>query len=820
MKFWNSCLGFLVCAAAISTAIAQAPVLSTLEAPYPALQSQVTMGGNTYGPGTVAYGPQGTPLVLSGSNLGDNGAVWFFASKNGGPDYTATPAQGVVTSWTARQILLKVPSGAFSGFVQVVTGIGTSNPLPFVVTQGAYSSSCPTGPSSSQLQITTNSLPDGILSQSYSVQLTATGGSASYSWSLASNSSSLPAGLSLSSSGVISGQPTTIGGPTTVTVQVVDTSTPQQHDEAALSLSISDQAQSGTSSALYSFSIQTANGSAEGYDPVGNVTGYSDVVTGNWSIGYDTLNRLLSATAGSQTDTLYPYVCWSYDSFGNRSAQSQQTAACSSTTIAQSASTLVFGGNNEVTGVIPPNGSSPSPSPYTYDSAGNVTMDVANGKQYLYDGEGRICAVADVAVQGQPIMTQYLYDAEGNRVAKGSINAWSCDTTANGFSASSVYVLDLGGEQLTEVTNNAGNWQWAHTNVFAPGLSATYDADPSQQTEGWMYFQLSDWLGTRRQQTDYAGNPCLNYTSLPYGDGLTPIPIPCLNPSDDATEHHFTGKERDAESGNDYFGARYYASNMGRWLSPDKPFADQHASNPQSWNLYEYGRNNPLRNVDPNGFKVLAAYVAEAVAKMNAMQGHGTFYLDFAGIQGLHNHPSITASSFDKWHSPGEHTANNAEVVPNNGILSGFFRAFLGLANKDQVDTGRAIVAAAPAGVDIAFDTYSNGVNAAGQVAQGMEPGDLASATVVGPNANSPAPVQTMDQADLDTTQIYISDLDPALAFALLGYQTAEGWESEFPGRVHVTDQPSHNLDEYRNAQNHSHRDNPGFCPAEFVRCD
>jgi RHS repeat-associated protein len=32
----------------------------------------------------------------------------------------------------------------------------------------------------------------------------------------------------------------------------------------------------------------------------------------------------------------------------------------------------------------------------------------------------------------------------------------------------------------------------------------------------------------------------------------------------------FTGKERDAESGNDYFGKRYYASSMGRWLSPGK----------------------------------------------------------------------------------------------------------------------------------------------------------------------------------------------------------------------------------------------------------
>jgi len=62
-----------------------------------------------------------------------------------------------------------------------------------------------------------------------------------------------------------------------------------------------------------------------------------------------------------------------------------------------------------------------------------------------------------------------------------------------------------------------------------------------------------------------------------------------------------TGKERDTESGNDYFGARYYASTMGRWLSPDKPFADQHPENPQSWNLYSYTRNNPLGSVDTDG---------------------------------------------------------------------------------------------------------------------------------------------------------------------------------------------------------------------------
>jgi RHS repeat-associated protein len=60
----------------------------------------------------------------------------------------------------------------------------------------------------------------------------------------------------------------------------------------------------------------------------------------------------------------------------------------------------------------------------------------------------------------------------------------------------------------------------------------------------------------------------------------------------------FTGKERDAETGLDYFGARYYAAPMGRFTGPDAPFADQHIANPQSWNLFAYTANNPLRFID------------------------------------------------------------------------------------------------------------------------------------------------------------------------------------------------------------------------------
>jgi RHS repeat-associated protein len=74
----------------------------------------------------------------------------------------------------------------------------------------------------------------------------------------------------------------------------------------------------------------------------------------------------------------------------------------------------------------------------------------------------------------------------------------------------------------------------------------------------------------------------------------------------------YTGKERDAESGNDYFGARYFASSMGRFMTPDfqddetdpEPVPWANFENPQSLNLYSYVYNNPLSHGDPDGHDV------------------------------------------------------------------------------------------------------------------------------------------------------------------------------------------------------------------------
>jgi RHS repeat-associated protein len=62
-----------------------------------------------------------------------------------------------------------------------------------------------------------------------------------------------------------------------------------------------------------------------------------------------------------------------------------------------------------------------------------------------------------------------------------------------------------------------------------------------------------------------------------------------------------TGKERDSETGLDWFDTRYFSGAQGRFTSPDQPFNDQESSDPQSWNLYSYVRNNPLKFIDPSG---------------------------------------------------------------------------------------------------------------------------------------------------------------------------------------------------------------------------
>ncbi|HWZ46195.1 MAG TPA: RHS repeat-associated core domain-containing protein, partial [Candidatus Saccharimonadales bacterium] len=99
--------------------------------------------------------------------------------------------------------------------------------------------------------------------------------------------------------------------------------------------------------------------------------------------------------------------------------------------------------------------------------------------------------------------------------------------------------------------------------------------------------------------TDAAGKILNEADYYPWGGELQFV-------NGDSNHYKFTGKERDAETGLDYFGARYYSNGLGRFISSDwsstpipVPYAD--FRDPQSLNLYTYVRNIPTTNVDPDG---------------------------------------------------------------------------------------------------------------------------------------------------------------------------------------------------------------------------
>jgi len=121
------------------------------------------------------------------------------------------------------------------------------------------------------LAINTTSLQNGTQSVAYNQSLAAVGGATPYSWSLLSGT--LPSGLSLSSSGQISGRPTSFGT-SSFTVQVTDSSVPAQTATQALSISIVEASDPQNTSELkgdYAFSFKGITGSSGGSSVFGAV---------------------------------------------------------------------------------------------------------------------------------------------------------------------------------------------------------------------------------------------------------------------------------------------------------------------------------------------------------------------------------------------------------------------------------------------------------------------------------------------------------------------------------------------------------------------
>jgi RHS repeat-associated protein len=170
----------------------------------------------------------------------------------------------------------------------------------------------------------------------------------------------------------------------------------------------------------------------------------------------------------------------------------------------------------------------------------------------------------------------------------------------------------------------------------ALGRLAAEISDDPPAAAGTSYM-FTDMLGSVRAITSQAGGSgygsvteCYDY--LPFGRMLSSSDNSRSNsscyPADpdtgfsSSTPQKFTGKERDAETGLDYFGARYYSGALGRFMTSDPgPFV---VADPQSWNRYSYVRNSPLRFIDPKGKELylpgpLGSYLMDALAEQTGL---------------------------------------------------------------------------------------------------------------------------------------------------------------------------------------------------------
>ena len=143
--------------------------------------------------------------------------------------------------------------------------------------------------------------------------------------------------------------------------------------------------------------------------------------------------------------------------------------------------------------------------------------------------------------------------------------------------------------------------------LLIPGLMMLLASLPAaaQMPQGTIEYYHTDAVGSVRAVTDAQGNFVRRHDYFPFGEEFQ-----AQNGSD---SRRFTGKERDAETGLDYFGARYYGSQSGRFTTVDPVLAwEASLQRPQLWNRHSYGVNNPLRFVDPDGRCVWDLCVGEA----------------------------------------------------------------------------------------------------------------------------------------------------------------------------------------------------------------
>jgi RHS repeat-associated protein len=255
--------------------------------------------------------------------------------------------------------------------------------------------------------------------------------------------------------------------------------------------------------------------------------------------------------------------------------------------------------------LVPPSGQS-----FQYDADGNLTNDLV--WRYKWDGENRLIEATNVT--GLPAegrrKVAFSYDYLGRRAAKW-VFAW--DSGANNWAVNPLvsvrFVYDQPSGQAgswnliaeLDLIQNPGTPTLVRSYLWGTDLSGTFDkaggvggllAITTHASPLNTHFTCFDGNGNVMALVNAADKTVsARYEYGPFGE-----PIRVTGPLAQTNPFRFSTKFTDEETGLVYYGYRYYAPSLGRWINRD-PIQEQ-----GGLNLYAFTENSPLNSLDPQGF--------------------------------------------------------------------------------------------------------------------------------------------------------------------------------------------------------------------------
>ncbi len=297
-------------------------------------------------------------------------------------------------------------------------------------------------------------------------------------------------------------------------------------------------------SVLHQAGATTVDGASYSYDAAGNRTSKTNQLNGvTEGYGYDAIYQLLQVTQGATTTESY-----TYDLVGNRLSS-------------LGVSPYVYNASNQLT-------STPTAT-YTYDANGSTTtkVDATGTTTYNWDYENRL---SSVVLPGTGGTVSFKYDPFGRRLQK------------SGPSGTVNYLYD--GPNLLEEVDQNGNVLTRYNG--GPSI----DEALSELRSGTTSYYQQDGLASVTSLSNGAGALANTYSYDSFGK-LTASTGTLTNP------FQYTGRDLDPEIGLNYYRARYYDPQIGRFISED-PIG--------FWggiDFYSYVGNGPVNFVDPLGLQ-------------------------------------------------------------------------------------------------------------------------------------------------------------------------------------------------------------------------